>query len=233
MLGKVKKIVNDFNANREYIKYAPIINRATKNLNPDELVDFIFSEKWKRFFWMIQIPSEIKFLLNKVAISKPKVVVEIGTKMGGTLFLFTKVATENAQIISIDFPDGHGGGYSNSRCNFYKLFAVPPQRIELIQGDSHKENTKSRLMNLLEGKKIDFLFIDGDHSQEGVRNDFEMYSPFVRAGGIIAFHDIKPTTENSWSGVIPFWNSIKSKHKSEEYLGEEDSWGGIGVIEMQ
>ena len=232
MLKRAKKVINEFNANREYKKYAPIIHEATRNLSPDELVDFLFNEKWKRFFWMIQIPSEIKFLLNRVAAIKPKVVVEIGTRMGGTLFLFTKVSADNAKIVSIDFPDGHGGGYSNSRYNFYKLFAVPPQKMELIKGDSHEESTKARLEKFLDGQKIDFLFIDGDHSFEGVKMDFEMYSTFVRPGGLVAFHDIKPTKENSWSGVIPYWDTIKDKYKSEEFMGPEDTWGGIGIVEI-
>jgi predicted O-methyltransferase YrrM len=232
MLDRIRKIINEFNVNREYKKYAPIINQNTRNLSPDDLVDFLFDDKWKRFFWMIQIPSEIKFLLNKVALIKPKIVVEIGTKMGGTLFLFTKIATADARVISIDFPDGHGGGYSDSRYNFYKLFAVPPQKVELIQADSHDENTRARLIKFLDGHKIDFLFIDGDHSYEGVKMDFEMYSPFVRTGGIVAFHDIKPTKENSWSGVIPFWDTIKNKYDSEEFMGPEDNWGGIGIVKM-
>jgi len=42
----------------------------------------------------------------------------------------------------------------------------------------------------LNGEPLDFLFIDGDHTYEGVKRDFEMYSPLVRNGGIIAFHDI-------------------------------------------
>ena len=33
---------------------------------------------------------------------------------------------------------------------------------------------------------IDFLFLDGDHSYEGVRRDFENYAPLVRPGGIVA-----------------------------------------------
>jgi predicted O-methyltransferase YrrM len=36
---------------------------------------------------------------------------------------------------------------------------------------------------------ITLLWIDGDHSYEGAKRDFDMWSPFVRAGGLIAFHD--------------------------------------------
>ncbi|MEO0196406.1 MAG: class I SAM-dependent methyltransferase [candidate division WOR-3 bacterium] len=43
---------------------------------------------------------------------------------------------------------------------------------------------------MLGNSKLDFLFIEGNHSYEGVKMDFEMYFPLVRKGGIIAFHDI-------------------------------------------
>jgi hypothetical protein len=37
--------------------------------------------------------------------------------------------------------------------------------------------------------KIDFLFIDGDHSHEGVKKDFELYSTILSEKGIIMLHD--------------------------------------------
>ena len=39
------------------------------------------------------------------------------------------------------------------------------------------------------GSQIDMLFIDGSHQYEYVRQDYEMWSPFVRIGGVLAFHD--------------------------------------------
>ena len=44
----------------------------------------------------------------------------------------------------------------------------------------------------LGGAELDFLFIDGDHSYAGVKQDFEKYSGYVKRGGLIAFHDIRP-----------------------------------------
>jgi len=37
--------------------------------------------------------------------------------------------------------------------------------------------------------KIDFLFLDGDHSEQGIERDWEDWHPFVIPGGVIAFHD--------------------------------------------
>ena len=115
MISRLKLAFNEMNATREYRKFIPRIHAATQNLNAERLVDFVMSEEWKRFFWLIQIPSEIKWLLSRVEKLKPRVVVEIGTRMGGTLFLFTKVSTADSIVVSIDFPDGHGGGYLPSR----------------------------------------------------------------------------------------------------------------------
>jgi predicted O-methyltransferase YrrM len=38
--------------------------------------------------------------------------------------------------------------------------------------------------------KIDLLFIDGDHSYDGVKADWENYKRFLRRGSIVVFHDI-------------------------------------------
>jgi predicted O-methyltransferase YrrM len=36
---------------------------------------------------------------------------------------------------------------------------------------------------------IDFLFIDGDHSYEGVKTDWDLYSPLLKSGSCVVFHD--------------------------------------------
>jgi predicted O-methyltransferase YrrM len=70
---------------------------------------------------------------------------------------------------------------------------VGSQRVSLLMGrDSHSETTFRRVARLLGGRSIGFLFIDGDHSRYGVRQDFDMYSPLVAPGGLVAFHDISP-----------------------------------------
>ena len=53
-----------------------------------------------------QIKEEIITLAKIVERKKPHVVMEIGTAQGGTLFLWTKAASEDAIIISLDRPEG-------------------------------------------------------------------------------------------------------------------------------
>jgi hypothetical protein len=83
---------------------------------------------------------------------------------------------------------------------------------------------------MLEGELLDFLFIDGDHSLKGVEQDWLDYGPLVRAGGIVAFHDIKTCTYHVRAGcyVHDFWASLSGTKM--ELRSDENVWGGIGVV---
>lgn len=58
-------------------------------------------------------------------------------------------------------------------------------------------------------RKIDVLFIDGDHSHEAVQKDWKKWSPFVKKGGMVFFHDADDTSP----GVLKVWQEIKGKEK--------------------
>lgn len=55
--------------------------------------------------------------------------------------------------------------------------------MHLIRADSHKQETFEKVEKILNGRKIGFLFIDGDHTYEGVKKDFEMYNKLAVEGG--------------------------------------------------
>jgi cephalosporin hydroxylase len=155
--------------------------RKSKTL--DDVLKFAFN---LNFIWISQIIDEIKNLLLILDKVKPKVVLEIGTARGGTLFLFSYIAHEEATLISVDLYQ------TVEKRILFRYIKKGKQKIYLIQGDSHNIETLRKIEGILKGRKVDFLFIDADHSYEGVKKDFEMYSPLVRKGGIIAFHDIIP-----------------------------------------
>jgi len=78
---------------------------------------------------------------------------------------------------------------------------------------------------------IDLLFIDGDHRYEGVRKDFEMYSPLVRKGGIVAFHDICPGPPDAVGGVPSFWKETMGKYRNIPIIKDQSQGGcGIGIL---
>jgi hypothetical protein len=74
-----------------------------------------------------------------------------------------------------------------------------------ICGDSSLPETADRLKALLSGREIDLLFIDGNHTDAGVRADYALYGPLTRH--LVIFHDVHGVT-NRVGGVNGAWNDI-------------------------
>lgn len=185
-------------------------------------------------FFGIQRPAEIGALLAVLASIRPRVVVEIGTAGGGTLYLFTRVADDAATIVSIDLPQGaFGGGYGAWRGPFYRSFARAGQRVELMRLDSHAPSTQEHLRRRLHGAPIDLLFLDGDHTYAGVAQDFADYSPLVRSDGYVALHDICPDPKQPDNGVPRFWRDVRTAYPSQEFVEAAGQNGyGIGLLRL-
>ena len=177
-----------------------------------------------------QDPQEIIELARLVKEHKPQVIVEIGTYKGGTLFIWSRLNPWAKKIVSIDLPGGHyGGGYSDKRIKLYRHFCYDHVNtaMHFIRENSHLKSTFASLKRILNGQSIDFLYIDADHTYEGVKTDFEMYSQLMSPNGIIGFHDIRNTKENHQ--VMQFWNDIKVNYQHKEIIGENSKTGN-GVI---
>ncbi len=208
-------------------------SRTPQGTTPKQVLDFAFGPAGQ-LIEPSQHWEEIEPLLKLLNERKPKVVVEIGTKFGGTLAMWCAVAHPEATIISIDLPGGvHGGGYAYWRTWVYRRFAQPGQKLFLLRADSHQQSTLEKMKSLLPGGKIDFLFTDGDHTYEGVKMDFEMYSPFVKRGGLVAFHDTCTHAPEVNCGVDKFWQEIRTQHTSWEFVKDpHQGQYGIGVLEL-
>ena len=103
-----------------------------------------------------------------------------------------------------------------------------PEQVELLRGDSHDNQTRRQVNLLLEGEPVCLLFIDGDHSYDGVKKDFALYSPLVKREGIIAFHDIAPSPNDSGKNGVPkFWVEIRKEYRHQKFV--EDWQGGFGI----
>lgn len=207
------------------------IKKIYKNSNLEQSLEKIFNLS---FFIPNQVKSEVLELLSSLQKEKPKYILEIGTGNGGMLFLFSLIADSRAKIISIDLPSGKfGGGYVVWRIPFYKSFRKENQKVYLLRKDSHKEETLKKIEAILNNQKLDLLFIDGDHTYEGVKKDFKMYGSLVRKNGLIVFHDIVPGPEENIGGVPEFWKEIRKNYQSQriEIVRNWDQNGyGLGII---
>jgi predicted O-methyltransferase YrrM len=179
-----------------------------------------------------QVPSELHRFAKIVATLRPEKVMEIGTFKGGTLCVLCRLSSPTADIISVDLPGGKfGGGYSAMRSFLYRSCCKYSQAMHLIRGDSQSNEILTRVKSI--AQSLDILFIDGDHTYEGVKRDFFAYSPLVRAGGVVAFHDIVEHPKASDCEVSRFWNEIKEQYRHEEIIeNPQQGWAGIGVLYM-
>lgn len=212
------------------ISFLPLLAwlRLTKRLSkPEVAVDFVINHGTLSAW---QVRSELLEMANLVAATQPKAVLEIGTALGGTLLLMCRLSDPNAVIVSLDLPK-QGFAYRRYRVPIFKSLSRNGQKLHLLTADSHTEEVKNRVVRLLGGRRLDFLFIDADHSYLGVRTDFEMYSPLVRKGGMVILHDIVEHTLENCCEVHRFWNEIKLQYSHREIIeNPTQGWAGIGVL---
>lgn len=186
-------------------------------------------------FSMVQHTKEITGLLEFIQKKNLKSFIEIGTYKGGTLYTLASVCP--GKKISIDFPNPafgyspEGSGYDTDARN--KKFKKEFPDTEFIVADSHKKETFNQAKKLLGREKVDFLFIDGDHTYAGVKQDLEMYRPLLKKDGYIIFHDIIASEfhRKHECYVDLLWNELKGE--KIEIIDGAGIWGGIGIIKNQ
>lgn len=207
--------------------------RAEDAQTAEEAMDLAFSYVYiGARLTPIHLREELLELLRLVEFCKPKVVLDIGTAWGGTFFAVTRAAPSDAVLVTVDLP-GRLWGYScpSWMDPLVSSFARGRQSVVQIRGDSHSDATFASVRNSIPGGGVDFLLIDGDHSYDGVSQDFKMYSSLVRQGGVIAFHDICEG-DISLVGEVPrFWREVKSGHFTREIVRDYSQGScGLGVI---
>jgi cephalosporin hydroxylase len=176
---------------------------------------------------ILQNEWEFQEFMKYYQLFSPKKVIEIGTFFGGTLWYWLKYAKLES-IICVDYPIGESDDryqtMIESRAKWSQWVEwTNGTRLHDIKGDSHAPNTIIEVYGYCPHKDVDMLFIDGDHSYQGVKADFFNYKSLVRPGGIIVFHDVVGLED-----VKQFWNEIRYNYKSTE-IYDVHGWG-IGIL---
>ena len=182
----------------------------------------------------MQKPFELTVFLETLSGKKLETVIEIGTDRGGVFYALGQKAEKDALLVSVDLPVGSfssGSRDAETTPERLRIYKKREQRMEFVRRDSHDSKTKAEVVRILGGRKVDLLLIDGDHSYAGVKKDWKMYSPLVRKGGMIVFHDICHHEVFKDCEVEQFWKEVKRGRKFTEIIDPMDTtWGGIGVI---
>lgn len=177
-----------------------------------------------------QHPEEFEPVLEALREIGPKTILEVGIDWGGTLVRWCELVGPQGLVIGVD-RDPKTAEKVSENCG------ESGQAAKIIIGDSMDPETLAKVKGALDGRPVDFLFIDGDHSYAGVKEDYETYSPLVAPGGVIAFHDIvtPAVVRNSYRkgtfvGVGKFWKEFRARDKMEFIYPNGKPKYGIGVI---
>jgi cephalosporin hydroxylase len=159
----------------------------------------------------------------------PATLLEVGSLYGGTLWHWAHLPTLT-RLISVDQPvppswDLHAG-VMEARTHWTDWFAGLD--FHDVQGDSHSPKIVKRVRELLDGDLVDVAFLDGDHSEAGVRRDFELWAPFVKPGGVVAFHDTIPNGNRHEPGVVKLVGELRWRGPSVEFFDPD----GVGIFAL-
>ena len=138
-------------------------------------------QNWKNTCGKAVLPVEREWLRQTAeeiaADFSDPVIVNIGIFRGATMYCL-RAGADKARLVGIDtiYPQGHD--------------LDPEMRAEVIVGDS------GELCGDFDGP-VHLLFVDGDHSYEGVMADISGWTPKIAPGGVICFHDFNTTPEEA------------------------------------
>lgn len=183
--------------------------------------------KWDNLYNFIQQKdSEWQSVIDILSDMEIKAALEIGTFGGGSLYTISQLAQDNAIIASVDL---HKTMYKSviDKHAAFRALMKDTQIFHTVNADSHLPETLETVKQWFHGKELDFLIIDGDHSDKGAQKDFDMYSPLVREGGLIMFHDIMRA---KFSAVDIVWNKLKTQYEHKEFIEDPKGNMGVGVL---
>src|ERR1019366_545604 len=154
--------------------------------------------------WLSDVEAEALFRISHDYVPEDcPVVVELGSWKGKSSVMIAAglLGKKSPRLYCVDSFDATGDAVSEP---IYKGLAK--QEVSLQVQFERNVSCLSHIVTPIRGytrevaqswsTPLDFLFIDASHDYEDVLNDFRKWSPFIRVGGIIAFHDVS----SGWPG---------------------------------
>lgn len=181
---------------------------------------------------LLQCPSawlgHLPFAAWVIQEVSPKIFVELGTHYGHSYFSFCQSVVEAgipSKCYAVDTWQGdeHAGQYND------EVFAsVNAHNTEHYAGFSRLlRMTFDDAVCYFSDGSIDLLHIDGLHTYDAVRHDFETWLPKLARGAVVMFHDTNVRERNF--GVWKLWEELQARYpNSLEFVHSH----GLGVLQL-
>lgn len=175
-------------------------------------------EKYNTIFTHLTLEEKQALHSLSKGLQKNSVLVEIGSYLGASsCFISLGAKNKNNKLYCVDTwqNDAMTEGKRETFDVFVENTSDFSEIIQPLRGKS--DHVAARF-----DKQIDFIFFDGDHSYDGIKTDWEQWSPKLKSGAVVIFHDW------GWAeGVVKVINEdVKPRVEKEETLPNM-YWGWI------
>lgn len=152
-----------------------------------------------------------------------KVIVEIGVWHGVNSSKLRRVMHPEGTLFAVDpFPKGRLGLSLQERIAHHEVDHIHNGKVRWVRQEGTDAAEAFRNWS---SRPVEFIFIDGDHSWEGVRKDWEAWSNLVGEGGIVALHDSRSTPNRriEGTGSVRYTNEVILKDPKFALVEQADS----------
>ena len=139
-----------------------------------------------------EIRDFVSMLLKRGRLSS---VLEIGLGYYGSTHFLWRLLFE--KVVTVEKSHERIRSFGTNMRTFYQRWVLNDHRSAFIIGMSYEPSTVQKAYQCAAGG-VDLLFIDGDHQYNSVLTDWLLYSPRVKPGGLIAFHDVGLTVKGHY-----------------------------------
>ncbi len=169
--------------------------------------------------------GHIPFAMFLISALRPRIFVELGTHRGASYCAFCQAVKSlktktNCYAVDTWQGDAHAGQVDA------KVLAKLKAAHDPLYADFSRfiQSTFDEALKHFADGSIDLLHIDGFHTYEAVRRDYETWKPKMSERGIVLFHDTNVRERDF--GVWKFWDEISGEFPHFEFLHGH----GLGVL---